>query len=118
MKVYLAGGMRTTWQDELIAALPNVVFLDPRSHGLNDPAAYTAWDLNAIREADAVVACMTSDNPSGYGLSLEVGFAYALGKPVYFIDGVRGDWRSRYFDMHREVATAVCSFAEVVKVLA
>lgn len=117
MKVYPAGGMRTTWQDEIIAAMPDVEFLDPRKHGLSDPADYTAWDLDAVRRADAIVAGMSADNPSGYGLSLEVGFAHGLGTPIVFLDLLGTDWRGRYFDMHRQVSQSVTTVAEAIEAL-
>lgn len=103
MKVYLAGGMKDGWQDYFLDACPNVQFFDPRKTGLTDPADYTKWDLEHVSKADVVLACMDSTNPSGYGLSVEIGYAKALGKRVIFIDNVT-DWRSRYFDMHRQVA--------------
>lgn len=84
-KVYLAGGMKSTWQDRVISAHPEIVFLDPRFHGLLDEEAYTQWDLNAVKESDLVLAYMHTDNPSGFGLSLEVGYAYALKKEIWYV---------------------------------
>lgn len=118
MKIYLAGGMKTDWQDRLMAAAPRHRYLDPRSHGITDPAEYTRWDLAAVAVCDVVVAQMDSSNPSGFGLSLEVGYAHALGKRVVFIDGIRGDWRSRYFDMVRQVSTVVESIEAAAAALA
>ena len=42
-----------------------------------------------------------------FGLSVELGYAYALGKKIVFCDEIRSDWRSPYFGMHREMATEV-----------
>ena len=84
-------------------------FLDPGAHGLLNPEDYMRWDLGAIRKSDAVLAYMESSNPSGYGMSLEIGYAYALGIPIVFADDFcQTDERSRYFDMARACATCVC----------
>ena len=98
--VYLAGGMKSAWQDRVIDCCRGITFLDPRSHGLADEAAYTQWDLDAIRQCDLVLAYMDTVNPSGFGLSLEVGFAYALGKPVWYVCEDSSE-RQRYFGMVR-----------------
>lgn len=104
--VYLAGGMKSNWQDQIV--LPDgVEVFDPRKSGLPDPADYTRWDLEHVARADFVIAQMAPDNPSGYGVSVEIGFAYALRKPIIFVDQIGPDWRSRYFDMHRQMATVV-----------
>jgi nucleoside 2-deoxyribosyltransferase len=68
-----------------------VIFIDPSLHGLDDPAQYTPWDLLGIETCDVVFAYMEEDNPSGYGLSLEVGYARALGKLVILVDAKMDD---------------------------
>lgn len=108
MKVYIAGGMRS-WVGCLLAKYLRAdghEVLDPNDWAESNPTAmqYTQADLAAIRKSDVVVAFMSSDNPSGYGMSLEVGFAHGIGKPVLFLDKISGDWRSKYFDMVRSVA--------------
>lgn len=100
MLVYLAGGLRTGWQDDVVG----VRVLDPRTWQDHDPAVYTARDLAALRGCDAVLAYMDASNPSGFGLSLEVGYAHALGKPIAFVDAMGCDPRARYFAMLREIA--------------
>lgn len=109
MKIYIAGQMNSNsgWQDTLAALLPGHEFIDPRTHGLTNPSEYTAWDLEGIRRSDIVIAFMSSENPSGYGLNLEVGYAYALGRPTIFIDQIGKDWRDKYFGMARSVSTVV-----------
>ena len=107
MKVYLAGGMKSRWQDLVIAEFPGVQFIDPRSHGLKDERDYTKWDLDGIRACDVVFAYMDSENPSGFGLSLEVGFAHGIGKPVIYVCEDTTD-RQRFFGMVRSVAYEVC----------
>lgn len=103
--IYLAGGMKSKWQDKIIEASGNSWFevIDPRSHGLKDEKEYTAWDLDGIARSVTVVAYMDSDNPSGYGLSLEVGYAIGLGIPVWYVCEDTTD-RQRFFGMVRSVA--------------
>ncbi len=91
--VYLAGGMHSTWQDLVMARVPGCTYLDPRQHGLVRPAAYTAWDMRAIRSSDIVFAYLASDNPSGFGLAFELGYARALGKYVIFVNEREADMR-------------------------
>lgn len=117
MKVYLAGGMRHNWRDYFREILPTFQFYDPSRHGLRDEIEYTKWDLNHIRLADVVVAYMEEDNPSGIGMSLEIGYAAALGKPVILYDARSpiDDRFSRYMGMARIVCENVYSLQEVVE---
>lgn len=105
MKIYLAGGLRSTpLREQLLAEFREAnEVVDPADCPVSDEGGYTAWELEQIRSADCVVAFMENDNPSGYGLSFEVGFAHALGKPVYFYDRLT-DNRSRFFGMVRSVS--------------
>ena len=88
MKIYLAGGMQSGWQDQVMRAVEadGHQWLDPRKHGREDPREYTAWDLNAIEHCDWVFAYFEESNPSGFGLTLEIGYAKGLGKRVIFCD--------------------------------
>ena len=108
MKVYLAGGMKGDWQDRLMSLAPSHEYFDPRNSGITNPTPteYTEWDLGHVDKADVVVVYMASDNPSGFGCSVELGYAYGK-KPIIFIDRIADDWRSRYFDMHRVMALEV-----------
>ncbi len=101
--IYLAGGFRTGWQRRVHDRLGRICeVLDPSLHGLTDPAAYTTWDLEAIKRSDAVLAVMEGTNPGGFALALEIGFAKALGKTVYLVDELI-DGRAQYFAMVRHV---------------
>jgi nucleoside 2-deoxyribosyltransferase len=95
--------MKDGWQDRVIAGCPAHQFLDPREHGLANELMYTAWDLAAIRESDLVLAYMNAGNPSGFGLSLEVGYAFALERPVWYVCEDQPE-RQRYFGMVRACA--------------
>jgi hypothetical protein len=78
LRGYLAGGMRSGWQDQVMAALPEIAWLDPRSHGLTDEAEYTNWDVLAVMRAEIIFAYMEAENPGGHGLALEIGLAAGL----------------------------------------
>jgi nucleoside 2-deoxyribosyltransferase len=109
MNIYAAGDMKSGWAKRLQSLMPAIYHvLDPNDAPQSEgPRAYTDWDLAAIRRSDFVVCYMGPHNPSGFGMSLEAGYAHALGKPIVFIDCLGTDWRSKYFDMLRQVANAV-----------
>jgi len=108
MNIYLAGGMRSNWQDQVIEAFKGeneINFFDPRTHSLTDPIEYTKWDLDHVKKCDVVLAYMEKDNPSGAGLCLEIGYAKALdNKMILFVDEVPDN---KYFGMVRACAWAV-----------
>jgi hypothetical protein len=83
LKVYLAGGMKGSWQKEVVDTIgvmnPRFEFLDPRDNATDIPDQYTAWDMLALRRCDVVFGYMEHDNPSGIGLAFEFGVARALG---------------------------------------
>lgn len=99
MKIYLAGGMTTDWQNEVIREAPNHIYLNPCDHGLREWQEYSAWDLNAVEACDWVFAFLNKGNPSGYGMVLEIGFAKGLGKRVIFVDelSLNDPVKGRYF---------------------
>jgi nucleoside 2-deoxyribosyltransferase len=103
-KVYLAGGFKSGWQEIVKSHAPSYVFLDPSLHDLDEPEEYTKWDLDAVQKSDIIFAYMESTNPAGYALSLEIGFAKALGKEIIFIEEHPNENRKRHFAMVRECA--------------
>jgi nucleoside 2-deoxyribosyltransferase len=116
-RIYLAGGMKTNWQQRLHHALLNHTLIDPRLHGLSDERAYTEWDLRAIRSASLVLAYMDTGNPSGYGLSLEVGYAYAVGKEIWYVCEDASP-RQQHFGIVRAVADRTfCSLDAAIQAL-
>lgn len=86
MKIYLAGGMKSDWQDKVMNACQQHTYFDPRTHGLENPADYTKWDLEHVAKSDLVFACFTTDNPSGFGMCIEIGFAHRAGKQIMLVD--------------------------------
>jgi hypothetical protein len=109
-KIFLSGGLHSNWQDHVVATLgSDILYLNPRMHGLTDPKHYTNWNLQAVDAADLVFAYMEATNPSGYGLALEVGYALGRSTPVILVDE-RSCGESpfdRYFAQVSEAAT-VC----------
>lgn len=86
-KVYLSGGLGSDWQSKVIKQLgKDFIMYNPREHGLENPKEYTAWDLYHIKTCDLVFAYMEGDNQSGYGLTLEIGYAKALEKTIILVD--------------------------------
>lgn len=106
-KVYLAGGFHSGWQEHAHRYLARFQVLDPSMHNLADPAAYTEWDLQAVRDCDVILANMESGNPGGYALAMEIGFAKALGKEVLFVDQIAEPGRKRHFEMVRQASDHV-----------
>lgn len=106
LRVYLAGGFQTGWQDAVMQAVPSLDYFDPRSHGLMSKTEYTAWDLEALRRSDCVFAYLEASNPGGYALALEIGFAKALGKFVILVDekSSADTQTARYLEMLAEVS--------------
>ena len=83
MIVYLAG-CKGTWREKFKSTFPNTQFIDPfvdsRQSTLVD---FVKEDLEYIKKADLIIGYV------GYsiytGLSVEIGYAAALGKPIIII---------------------------------
>ncbi|KWU23357.1 nucleoside 2-deoxyribosyltransferase domain-containing protein [Burkholderia cenocepacia] len=110
--VYLAGGMRSNWQDVVMAALPHAIYIDPRKHNSRDEAVYTAWDLAGVQRADIVFGYIEKDNPSGAGLAVEFGAAYAQGKKLVYVEEEPFPF-TRYFGMVRAITGPADVFANL-----
>lgn len=112
-RVYLAGGLRSNWQKQIIDSLEGqFIFFNPRDHGLEKSSKeYTTWDLHFLQQSEILFGFMEEDNPSGYGLALEVGFAKAQGKTIILVDERSSqDARfARHYKMVHETASVVFS---------
>ena len=87
LKVYLAGSLNSDWQSQIINRFGNdFIFYNPKDHELNNSIEYTVWDLFYVKKADILFAFMEKDNPSGFGLTLEVGYAKAMGLTIILVD--------------------------------
>lgn len=106
MNIYLAGGMRNCWADRVITSAPGNAFIDPRDCTSKEEREYTEWDLAQVRACDLLLAYMDNDNPSGFGLCVEVGYAAALGKPIWYVCE-DAQPRQKYFGMVRSCAERV-----------
>ncbi|MES2478295.1 MAG: nucleoside 2-deoxyribosyltransferase domain-containing protein [Bacteroidota bacterium] len=86
-KVFLSGGFKSNWQANVIGLLKDYfIFFNPLEHELEHSEFYTIWDIHFLKECDIFFAYMEDSNPSGYGLSFELGVAYALNKTIILID--------------------------------
>lgn len=108
-RVYLAGSLESDWQDLVISTLAKFDFYDPRAHRLQDKKQYTMWDFHYIRQCQILFAYMGKDNPSGYGLSVELGYAKGMGKTIILVDerSLVDEKFSEYFAIVREAADIV-----------
>lgn len=102
--VYLAGGMRSNWQDQVMEHVKGAIFIDPRKHGLSSEADYTAWDLTGVDHADIIFGYIEKDNPNGAGLAVEFGWAAKAGNKKLIYVEEEGFPFSRYFGMVRSLA--------------
>lgn len=87
-KVYLAGGMKSNWQTIVMDSCidKKIKFINPQKHGLSAPEHYTFWDLYGVSKCDILFGFMGKDNPSGFGLAAEIGYAKALRKTIILCD--------------------------------
>ena len=118
--VFLSGRLESDWQEKVISQIPNLTFFNPKDHQLQSSDKYVAWDLNYIKKADIVFAYMEKDNPSGYGLATEIGYAKGLGKTIILVDEKsKADVKfKQYFAIVREISDVVCeSFEEGINLL-
>lgn len=109
VKVYLAGGLSTNWREQVIKKTSgNFVFYNPKEHGLENLGAefYGSWDLFHVQKCDILFGYMEETNPSGYGLSLEIGYAKALNKCIILVDerSKSDDWFKSKFAIIRNTA--------------
>ena len=105
LKIYLAGGFKGGWHDYVIEKLgDSFIYFNPQKHQLDDVEMYTAWDLFHVKKCDILLGFMTEDNPSGYGLALEIGYAKAQNKLIILIDerSKKDNAFKRYFSICHE----------------
>tara|TARA_R110000772_G_scaffold20466_5_gene56955 strand:- start:110988 stop:111404 length:417 start_codon:yes stop_codon:yes gene_type:complete len=83
--IYLAGGWGT-WRDTVIDEFKdiNINWLDPRI--AKDKSNWFQIEVDMVRECDLIIAWVMADNKSGFGMTYEMGMAYALGKPYILIN--------------------------------
>ena len=87
MKIYLAGGTHSGWQDRVKYSAPQHEYFDPRIDAdQRYPFKFTQQDYNGVQWCDIVFAYFEKDNPSGLGLAKECAWGMAYGKIIIFID--------------------------------
>lgn len=108
--VYLAGGMKSGWSNEVISRLQNeFTFYDPAKHGLQNSEQYTQWDIHQLHHSDIVFGFLEKENPSGVGMALEIGYARAMNKTIILVDEKTGldDVSTNRFAIVRNSANVV-----------
>lgn len=109
LKVYLAGGMNKDWRYDLKNTIKNRFYInykwytDPTENNTDIPVEYTSLDILKIKRSDIVFCYMEKDNPSGIGLSAEIGYAKALNKTIIFVN----ESESKYFKFVEELSDVV-----------
>jgi nucleoside 2-deoxyribosyltransferase len=120
-KVFLSGGFKSNWQASVIEQLGDkFTIFNPREHGLEDSDFYSTWDIHFVKGCDIIFAYMEATNPSGFGLSFELGVAYALNKTVILVDEKSrvDETFKRYFSiMHRPSGVVLHSLQEGIEYL-
>ena len=96
MKVYLSGGFKTGWQEDVTKEIqrlrPDAEVADPRNNKFHNPSYYTKWNLTNIADCDIMFAYMEHDNPGIANVAFEIGFAAALGKHVVLVNEKGQRW--------------------------
>lgn len=102
MLIYLAGGMRSEWRQKIKDEVLYHEYLDPCDHGLTKWEEYSPWDFSAIDNCDWVFAYFEKDNPSGFGLCCEIGYAKGVGKRIIFVNEHEDNWdKNKYLKLIR-----------------
>ncbi|MCJ7447929.1 MAG: nucleoside 2-deoxyribosyltransferase [Bacteroidales bacterium] len=103
-KVYLAGGF-SGWRED-VKELTNIECFDPESKPDKHWSEYGTWDIHFIKQCDICFAYLDKNNPSGYGLAAEIGYAKALNKTVILIIEP-GHKKDKYFQFLKQFADVV-----------
>lgn len=107
--VYLAGGFNSEWRSKVCKRCPNLDFIDPKEKELDrkfDSLEYGCWDLHYIKQSDICFVYMERTNPSGIGLSVEIGYAKGLGKTVILVLET-GHEKDKYFQFLKSAADII-----------
>lgn len=91
-KIYLAGGFKSNWHEQVKESSDNFEWINPKEKEFKngerivmDVNEYGKWDLHFIRQSDIVFVYVERTNTSCIGLCCEVGYAKGLGKTVITI---------------------------------
>jgi len=92
--VYLAGGMKSGWQDEVVKEFNDLLmegvveFFDPRKNP-KEPEKYRAIDKENWERADIVFAYAESSNPALFAMCIELTGGFYNGAWTIFVDGLK-----------------------------
>lgn len=88
-KVYLAGGFKSDWANQVKKCSDKIYFINPKDKEFKNGERivmnvneYGKWDLHYIRNSDILFAYVERTNTSCIGLFCEAGYAKGLGKTV------------------------------------
>lgn len=110
--VYLAGGMKSGWQDvvkERLKDLKDMGFVrwsDPRNNGTSDPSKYKLLDKIRWETADIVFGYAEETNPSLFALGVELAGGHYSGAKTILVNLPENEPRYRYFSF----VTVVCDY--------
>ncbi len=86
--VYLAGGMRSNWREQVQDECQSHDFISPVGKEVDyemSAEEYGTWDLHYLQEVDIVFGYMERTNPSGIGLACEIGYAHGRDTTVILV---------------------------------
>jgi len=109
-KVYLAGGIRSNWQERVIEKV-DAIFYNPRTKEVTKTLTlneFGTWDLHFIKKCDIVFAYMEKTNPSGIGMAVEIGYAKGIGKTVILCLELENEhMKDRYLEFMKKCSDVV-----------
>lgn len=106
MNIYLCGGLKSGWQDEVDAALEDHDCIDPRDFPQKKDGhlGETAKkERKAIQESDLVFAYLEASNTRPVGIWAEIVYAVENDVPVIFVDEWQ-DHRTEWFTSFAELS--------------
>lgn len=86
MIVYLTGGFRGDWHQQVIEQCPQFTFQQSVKYGVYDASKYILKELEMIKSSDVIFVYLESGSRDSHSLSLEIGYAKALGKSIILVD--------------------------------
>lgn len=93
-KVYLAGGLHSNWQEQVMSAVlgadyfnPRVSYIEAKEKGeWESPQVYVDRDLNWLRECDIIFCYQEETLPDTVNCSWEMGYGFAKGKKIIYVN--------------------------------
>lgn len=92
--VYLAGGMKSGWQDKVITAFEDLIregvvaFFDPRKNP-KEPEKYRPIDKENWEQADIVFGYAESSNPALFAMCIEITGGFYNKARTIFVDDLK-----------------------------